>query len=117
MIRRPPRSTLFPYTTLFRSEVCRPGTCRVRQLVVPAAADHPEPGPGAVRTAHDEPVIAAVQVHTDLFCLAPLERPLVVWLPSTLGRESHDEPPACEALDLRHVGLVGCVNLDHTGEQ
>src|SRR2546430_6334965 len=24
MIRRPPRSTLFPYTTLFRSIVCRP---------------------------------------------------------------------------------------------
>src|SRR5579862_9993348 len=23
MIRRPPRSTLFPYTTLFRSELCR----------------------------------------------------------------------------------------------
>src|SRR3712207_7160682 len=27
MIRRPPRSTLFPYTTLFRSDVPRPG-CR-----------------------------------------------------------------------------------------
>src|SRR3712207_7710020 len=25
MIRRPPRSTLFPYTTLFRSEIVRPG--------------------------------------------------------------------------------------------
>src|SRR3712207_8090117 len=25
MIRRPPRSTLFPYTTLFRSELWRPG--------------------------------------------------------------------------------------------
>src|SRR5258707_2024558 len=25
MIRRPPRSTLFPYTTLFRSERCRRG--------------------------------------------------------------------------------------------
>src|SRR3712207_7708405 len=25
MIRRPPRSTLFPYTTLFRSRVARPG--------------------------------------------------------------------------------------------
>src|SRR5256886_6189475 len=25
MIRRPPRSTLFPYTTLFRSEVARAG--------------------------------------------------------------------------------------------
>src|SRR5947208_10581570 len=24
MIRRPPRSTLFPYTTLFRSPVCNP---------------------------------------------------------------------------------------------
>src|SRR5260370_15389066 len=23
MIRRPPRSTLFPYTTLFRSQICR----------------------------------------------------------------------------------------------
>src|SRR3712207_7427798 len=39
MIRRPPRSTLFPYTTLFRSSApwrggagtptCRPGTARV----------------------------------------------------------------------------------------
>src|SRR2546429_3465127 len=26
MIRRPPRSTLFPYTTLFRSPTLRPGT-------------------------------------------------------------------------------------------
>src|SRR3712207_9034472 len=25
MIRRPPRSTLFPYTTLFRSPYCAPG--------------------------------------------------------------------------------------------
>src|SRR2546422_1789856 len=25
MIRRPPRSTLFPYTTLFRSQACRLG--------------------------------------------------------------------------------------------
>src|SRR2546429_5316098 len=28
MIRRPPRSTLFPYTTLFRS-LCQPRGCRV----------------------------------------------------------------------------------------
>src|SRR3712207_8447802 len=33
MIRRPPRSTLFPYTTLFRSIATRPGT------VVPAQAE------------------------------------------------------------------------------
>src|SRR2546427_11552661 len=30
MIRRPPRSTLFPYTTLFRSEVTRPGLVKRR---------------------------------------------------------------------------------------
>src|SRR2546428_2267783 len=27
MIRRPPRSTLFPYTTLFRSRNCKSGRC------------------------------------------------------------------------------------------
>src|SRR3712207_7980620 len=34
MIRRPPRSTLFPYTTLFRSRAARPGQ---------TAAAHAEP--------------------------------------------------------------------------
>src|SRR2546426_6524368 len=31
MIRRPPRSTLFPYTTLFRSHLPGLGAARVRQ--------------------------------------------------------------------------------------
>src|SRR5256885_9895767 len=31
MIRRPPRSTLFPYTTLFRSGLAGPGTRAPRQ--------------------------------------------------------------------------------------
>src|SRR2546429_9995116 len=36
MIRRPPRSTLFPYTTLFRSSYLRPaGTWRIRQTQWP----------------------------------------------------------------------------------
>src|SRR2546422_10089300 len=30
MIRRPPRSTLFPYTTLFRSNFSDPGECPLR---------------------------------------------------------------------------------------
>src|SRR3712207_7695717 len=40
MIRRPPRSTLFPYTTLFRSEVdrLRVTTTQVRQLYEKLAA-------------------------------------------------------------------------------
>src|SRR5260370_1740904 len=31
MIRRPPRSTLFPYTTLFRSVHARRHACRIRR--------------------------------------------------------------------------------------
>src|SRR3712207_7623538 len=41
MIRRPPRSTLFPYTTLFRSHRREPG---VPQGVVPTGAG-PDRGP------------------------------------------------------------------------
>src|SRR2546429_3860028 len=46
MIRRPPRSTLFPYTTLFRSVPGEPGTS------LPARLSHREPGhPGALSDA------------------------------------------------------------------
>src|SRR3712207_8102526 len=65
MIRRPPRSTLFPYTTLFRSAVRL--VARARQHAVAAglavaAAVHRQGSVGeAVRVAgggHDEPVVA-----------------------------------------------------------
>src|SRR2546422_9451675 len=32
MIRRPPRSTLFPYTTLFRSDVDQPSAALIKDL-------------------------------------------------------------------------------------
>src|SRR3712207_4765571 len=40
MIRRPPRSTLFPYTTLFRSESlsCVPVTCSKKRRLRPMVA-------------------------------------------------------------------------------
>src|SRR3712207_7647686 len=50
MIRRPPRSTLFPYTTLFRSRVLRLrnggglGNLRIEEMDDPGA-----PGPGEIR--------------------------------------------------------------------
>src|SRR2546422_3779365 len=49
MIRRPPRSTLFPYTTLFRSdhqlvEPVHPGGVAERRQVEPAAAPRPSRG-------------------------------------------------------------------------
>src|SRR3712207_8303477 len=45
MIRRPPRSTLFPYTTLFRSRLARNGVYEVRaQLDLSYRPDRPVPG-------------------------------------------------------------------------
>src|SRR5256884_3824590 len=35
MIRRPPRSTLFPYTTLFRSHIAVPRGCLAETLALP----------------------------------------------------------------------------------
>src|SRR5258708_39917158 len=38
MIRRPPRSTLFPYTTLFRSRLRLPSALPARKRALPARA-------------------------------------------------------------------------------
>src|SRR2546430_13588527 len=48
MIRRPPRSTLFPYTTLFRSEVERDRAVEVEVLLDGRQVDRPV-GPHVVR--------------------------------------------------------------------
>src|SRR3712207_8218398 len=59
MIRRPPRSTLFPYTTLFRSRGRGPGQdgqgCR----------DPEAPGPSEVRLTRAESILAKVVYHLD----------------------------------------------------
>src|SRR5438034_5370453 len=64
MIRRPPRSTLFPYTTLFRS---RPPTDLV-----------PDPDEGARRGAptvgRSEEHTSELQSHSDLVCRLLLEK-------------------------------------------
>src|SRR2546430_7411660 len=53
MIRRPPRSTLFPYTTLFRSsfefETILVAQPLVTQFVEPAAPDHEPLGSSELR--------------------------------------------------------------------
>src|SRR2546430_10121973 len=56
MIRRPPRSTLFPYTTLFRSARHRDGQ----------AARHPQPEPraAAVQPTGPQPVTDRGSVET-----------------------------------------------------
>src|SRR5436190_8393825 len=71
MIRRPPRSTLFPYTTLFRSCVHRigrgHGRADVRQRV--------QPDDRAVRgAARSEEHTSELQSHSDLVCRLLLEK-------------------------------------------
>src|SRR2546426_3890637 len=66
MIRRPPRSTLFPYTTLFRS--CRPGGPSRRHLAAgmheAAVADGSEQNRnGKVDSQHAGPKIATRNCH------------------------------------------------------
>src|SRR5438093_10363660 len=65
MIRRPPRSTLFPYTTLFRSE---PRPAR-------GARDDRAPRPDGVRAeARSEEHTSELQSLTNLVCRLLLEK-------------------------------------------
>src|SRR2546421_7581973 len=84
MIRRPPRSTLFPYTTLFRSpEECRHRTARVPAPHPPHLVGARDPGfPRAahsVRRRRDRPRrseehTSELQSRSDLVCRLLLEK-------------------------------------------
>src|SRR5260221_5273801 len=65
MIRRPPRSTLFPYTTLFRS-----GRTGCADLPLPPA--HPRCRAG--RHNRSEEHTSELQSHSDLVCRLLLEK-------------------------------------------
>src|SRR5258708_30194734 len=53
MIRRPPRSTLFPYTTLFRSQCAGQAAAQVVAQQV-ACTQHVDPAPGVLLGAHGD---------------------------------------------------------------
>src|SRR5437667_8388835 len=80
MIRRPPRSTLFPYTTLFRS-------CIVLKESSPRAVgadcenptrnapeDKPVAGPATGLSSRSEEHTSELQSHHDLVCRLLLEK-------------------------------------------
>src|SRR5260221_12656711 len=69
MIRRPPRSTLFPYTTLFRSEL------EGRAAGVGADVVHRADFPRAYRAVgRSEEHTSELQSHSDLVCRLLLEK-------------------------------------------
>src|SRR3712207_1851094 len=59
MIRRPPRSTLFPYTTLFRSRILGDGSGHQQGYAVEEDSVVPLPRPGTSVT--DDPLLAVLR--------------------------------------------------------
>src|SRR2546430_7061033 len=86
MIRRPPRSTLFPYTTLFRSTTIGPQWCAVRADGSSCAcrmdrAIHISPPPAslqrvstALRASRSEEHTSELQSQSNLVCRLLLEK-------------------------------------------
>src|SRR4051812_49812966 len=72
MIRRPPRSTLFPYTTLFRSAGQREAGRDHHAVEVPARAGARE-RPGAQHGRSEEHT-SELQSHVNLVCRLLLEK-------------------------------------------
>src|SRR5260221_10403124 len=72
MIRRPPRSTLFPYTTLFRSHL--PGGRQDGPGGHHRGDRGPGDGPGRDSDARSEEHTSELQSHSDLVCRLLLEK-------------------------------------------
>src|SRR5690242_21563997 len=65
IIRRPPRSTLFPYTTLFRSRrECSPSSCRSQECRAPLDREG----------LRSEEHTSELQSHVNLVCRLLLEK-------------------------------------------
>src|SRR5437773_3856333 len=73
MIRRPPRSTLFPYTTLFRSIEIGDSVVIVEDASPYMGTKAPPPG-GLDGTPRSEEHTSELQSHHDLVCRLLLEK-------------------------------------------
>src|SRR2546429_6807139 len=102
MIRRPPRSTLFPYTTLFRSRGERGGRCRRRDGPAGLGGGTRPDGarPGAGRDRRDRKSTRLNSSHGYIsyavFCLKKKKQPLRTGLrvaaARVLHRRIHERP-------------------------
>src|SRR2546422_7607372 len=76
MIRRPPRSTLFPYTTLFRSRVepCAPGCVVAQSVGLGDGRTTRERGDLQLRPGRSEEHTSELQSRLHLVCRLLLEK-------------------------------------------
>src|SRR2546427_8396318 len=73
MIRRPPRSTLFPYTTLFRS-VSTAGSCPRVCWCATSPAAHPATRASCSTATRSEEHTSELQSQSNLVCRLLLEK-------------------------------------------
>src|SRR2546430_7594331 len=102
MIRRPPRSTLFPYTTLFRS--------------LEPLEEFLDRGPGLTRAGlrHDrsEEHTSELQSQSNLVCRLLLEKKQIAMAPAGTGNSRSEEPGPNDSLNqILHVGTRCCASL------
>src|SRR2546425_3509647 len=113
MIRRPPRSTLFPYTTLFRSIVQRRapvGLTRLKQQRIAPAADGPRLG--AQHAAELEPAAAQRAARSGHRPINEAQLIAATWasLPVVLSKAlpvQHQRPVAEHHVGGVHRGSIG----------
>src|SRR2546430_7236723 len=98
MIRRPPRSTLFPYTTLFRSRV---GTFGISEREGPGrdteagrcVQDHPRPQRLPSFATRSEEHTSELQSQSNLVCRLLLEKKKTTTTPNTTRYTQPHVPP------------------------
>src|SRR5438034_6527853 len=96
MIRRPPRSTLFPYTTLFRSPFER-----VRGLAQVLAVAHELEPAQRRRARRSEEHTSELQSHSDLVCRLLLEKKKKQKPPTQRAPQAPQTHP--QARQVQHV--------------
>src|SRR6267154_5529422 len=100
MIRRPPRSTLFPYTTLFRSAL--------RAGIVAGEIAGPEPRHRRVDAPGQRRFLGDAEIETDLADgrdIAVLRHALDAQDATEIGHRADNETEACTAAALEHADL------------
>src|SRR2546430_6641870 len=98
MIRRPPRSTLFPYTTLFRSRICRRGS---RSTPRPGSSAGRSPPGAAIPSRRSEEHTSELQSQSNLVCRLLLEKKKKKKLNKCLKDEARELKDKCKIL-LKH---------------
>src|SRR5438132_4539348 len=100
MLRRPPRSTLFPYTTLFRSRTARGGNQQAYRRSAPLAVLLPR---GLSQRSEEH--TSELQSHSDLVCRLLLEKKKKKDFSTHRYDDNKEAVPAAEVGKAMHSSL------------